>query len=231
MIRRSAGAFDPLFFERSPLFWPIARAARTFAREVDWPDVSAYASAFVGTPPVRFEPSAPVARRKRRATPIDPRTLYDARIAVDGCVPTRPRSWHDFLNALVWATFPGAKRALHERQHHALVSSLPAGTRRLPGSRSREHDALALLDEGGVVMLVGPHERTGVVFGHALYEGIVLGVRAMAARVVEARVDEVPEDEGGRVRWADAVLEAALRGGSLVPESLPRIALAELSEG
>jgi hypothetical protein len=240
-IRRSQSAFDPLFFEKSPLFWPIVRAASDFRHERDWPEVASYARVFDADVPlrrVRFEVAPPLPRRHRRA-PIDPGALYDARITERGCVPTRERSWHDFLNALVWGTFPRSKWALHGRQHQAIASRLAPEATRLPGARSREHDALALIDEGGVVLLGAPDRQVGVIFGHALYEGLVLGVRAMAARVVEARVDAIPTEEALRgrgparahetlVRAADEALERRLQGGSLVPEGLPRIALAEL---
>lgn len=100
-------------------------------------------------------------------------------------MPTRPGSWHDLMNALVWATFPRAKRALHERQHGLVVPAAPGESARRP----RELDALALLDEGGLVVVanvplededalaraLGACEATAIVFGHAIYEGIVLG--------------------------------------------------------
>jgi hypothetical protein len=228
-VRRSRSTFDPLFFEKSPLFWPIVRPARAFAGEADWPDVATYARVFEGPPLVRFEVAAPPSRgRRHRRASIDPACLYDARITVDACVPTRGRSWHDFLNALVWGAFPRSKRALHERQHRAIVSSLSPDATRLPGARSREHDALALLDEGGVVMLQTPGERVGVVFGHALYEGLVLGVRAMAARVVEARMEVAPEGDVAWATAADGALEERLLKGGLVPEKLPRIGVGEI---
>jgi hypothetical protein len=85
----------------------------------------------------------------------------------DGMVRTRNESWHDFLNALVWATFPLAKTALHRRQHGLVVPKAP---RRTP-----EGDALAMLDEGGFFL---PNR---VVFGHAIYEGLVLGRPLYAA--------------------------------------------------
>jgi hypothetical protein len=245
-IRRSQSAFDPLFFEKSPLFWPIVRAASAFvvpgAHACDWPEVASYTRVFEAEVPVRFEVAPPLPRRHRRA-PIDPGALYDARITEGGCVPTRERSWHDFLNALVWGTFPRSKWALHERQHRAIASRLAPAATRLPGARSRDHDALALIDEGGVVLLGAPGRQVGVIFGHALYEGLVLGVRAMAARVVELQVDAIPTEEdlrgsgpakpdakpGEWVRAADEALERRLKGGALVPEGLPRIALAELA--
>jgi hypothetical protein len=128
--------------------------------------------------------------------------MYDARIAREGCVPTRPGSWHDLMNALVWATFPLAKRALHERQHGLVVPAAPGESARRP----RELDALALLDEGGLIVMseaplapddapiaereraleegIASGEATAFVFGHAIYEGLVLGRPAPLASVV-----------------------------------------------
>ena len=218
--------FHARFFERHPLFWPIARAASTFAGEDDWPAVETYARAFPGPlpPPVRFEPARPPPRRRRRV--VDPASLYDARIARDGCVPTRPRSWHDFLNALVWATFPLAKRALHERQLRALGARMQPGSRTLPPTRSREHDAIALIDEGGVVVLDDGRSRELVVFGHALYEGLVLGRGAMTACAIPAAVDAVPAGATERVKLADEALAAHLERAPLEPEGLERVRIA-----
>jgi hypothetical protein len=222
--RAKAAAFEPRFFEASPLFWPIAGAARIFAGYADWPGAEALTRELEGRANVRFVPAAPRPRRQR--TPAETRPLYDARIVLERCVPTRERSWHDLLNALVWATFPRAKAALHERQLQALRARIVPGAMRLPATRSREHDATALIDEGGVVILHGPGGAAiSIVFGHALYEGIVLGVRAMIARAVVGQVPGIPEAAGERVAMADEVLEARLRDTELVPESLPRVSL------
>ncbi|HEY8088160.1 MAG TPA: DUF3025 domain-containing protein, partial [Polyangiaceae bacterium] len=187
-----ARPFEPRFFETHPLFWPIAPAASAFVGETDWPAPASYARAFRrdASPLVRFESAAAPGRRRRRQ--LDPHALYDARIST-GWVPTRERSWHDFLNALVWATFPRAKRALHARQLRVLGACIEPGARRLPPRRSREHDALALVDEGGVVVLDDGRERVPVLFGHALYEGLVLRRGAMTACAVTAHLDRVPE--------------------------------------
>jgi hypothetical protein len=91
------------------------------------------------------------------------------------------------------------------------------------------HDALALLDEGGVVVLDDGRRRLGVLFGHALYEGLVLGVRAMAARAVETRLESVPREASACVALADAALEQRLLDRELHPDALPRVALAELA--
>jgi hypothetical protein len=101
------------------------------------------------------------------------------------------------MNALVWATFPLAKRALHERQHGLVVPAAPGESARRP----RELDALALFDEGGLLVTREPSaaeapteeqlaaeieagKSTAFVFGHAIYEGIVLGWSAPLASVV-----------------------------------------------
>jgi hypothetical protein len=224
---RTRHPFEPRFFERDARFWPIARAAGTFADAPDWPEVESYARAFAGEPAVRFERQAPRTRRKRRDEPADAPLdaaerarafMYDARI-VQGVVPTRHGSWHDFLNALVWATFPRAKAALHARQHAAVAAWAPPGARTLPNARTREMDALALIDEGGVVF-VGARM---VLFGHALYEGLVLGVPSMIAREA-ARVPHEAADDAEALRRAEDALLVRL-AGPLAPEELGRAPL------
>ena len=232
------GSWDPSFFRRSPLFWPIAGAAAELTSFSDWPSPEDLTRLFDGDPPVRFvratrpaaasEPGRP--RRRRAPLPADAR--YDARIALEKIVSTRDASWHDLLNALVWTAFPRAKMALHVRQHRMITARLQDDLR-LPGARTREQDAVAMLDEGGVVV-VCPRERqvglveelsrqgaawpgvpamvangsaVAIVFGHALYEGLARGgptsVRG-AAYVVGVEV--VPSSGRARVEAADRAL-------------------------
>jgi hypothetical protein len=200
---RRAVAFDPSFMDRHRLFWPLARAAKALGEHADFPPVEALGRVFEASPPVRFVAALPRPRRGRRAAE---RELYDERITVDGEVPTRSRCWHDLMNALVWGTFPRAKQALHARQHRAISERIDRQARTLPATRSRELDALALLDEGGVAILAGDTdalraaaandrasfrawaERAGarpVVFGHAIYESLAFGVKpAIVAAIV-----------------------------------------------
>lgn len=205
-VRWERPQFDPLFFTRHPDFWPIAKTAERFADHADWPEVSEYN---LPGAVVTFE-EAPI-KRRRPPGEVVRSELYDARIVHDRVVPTRPRMWHDFLNALVWLTFPNAKRAFHRRQHAAIERWIPAGATHLPNARTREQDALALIDEGGVLMVEG---RT-MFFGHALYEGLVFGQLAMISRGVELR---------GRVEDADQELAALLDDVTRFrsPEELPR---------
>jgi hypothetical protein len=188
--------------------WPLSRAAGELAGYDDFPPLEALGRVFEADPPVRFVSAAP---RRRRGAPIEARALYDARIVLDGEVPTRACCWHDLMNVLVWGTFPRAKRALHARQHRAIAERLVPGARTLPAVRTPELDALALLDEGGVVVLScdgdglkPPSARPTVVFGHAVYESLVLGV---APAVVAAVALTLP-----RPAWPSSPYAAATSG-------------------
>lgn len=177
---------------------------------------------------------------------MDPRRLYDARIALDGEVPTRSHCWHDLMNALVWGTFPRSKHALHVRQHLAISARLTPGAPTLPATRSRELDALALVDEGGVALIARDtsqldsvairRERStldaelasgaveAIVFGHAIFESLVLGVKpAVVAAVIVGR----EEAEKDTLLAVDRGLARVLGDRSRLrsPEELVRIDL------
>ena len=144
--------------------------------------------------------------------------------------------WHDYLNALVWATFPRSKLALHARQHRAVQGWLPADATQLPNARTRELDALALVDEGGVLLLRFRERELPVIFGHALFESLVFGQPAMIARAVvldaggvdaipRAELDAAELDRSGVLRIADELLARVLENAARIvrPEELPRI--------
>lgn len=223
---------------RSPLFWPVADAMARVAVEMKrdapaaeaaFPQPETIDRALAERAGIRFVRQRPVPRRRPR--PRAPESMYDAQISREGCVPTRPGSWHDLMNALVWATFPLAKRALHARQHRLVVPALPGESVR----RSRELDALALLDEGGLVVtrdralgqLAAVGDRAGAeaqleaelasgratafIFGHAIYEGITLGRSAPLASVVWVACPGTSgEGDSRRVAAADLALAAVL---------------------
>ena len=259
---RRAKASDPAFRARFfgtffaaggpswPLVWPLARAARALGACDDFPPVLALERVFdgvAGGPPVRFEVAAP---RPRRRGALEPRALYDARITLDRVVPTRERSWHDLMNALAWGTFPLAKVALHARQHHAIAARIEPDARRLPPTRTPELDALALLDEGGVVIVADDAQRlraafdagaddalkaevsrggaVALVFGHAIYETLALGVSpAVLAAIVVPRQARQTHDEQDLVRDADAGLARVPADSSrlVTPTELKRVEL------
>jgi hypothetical protein len=223
----------------SPLFGAIERAAAAVIGDdvSGFPPVSRYGLVFGayvagGTepaPPVRFVEMAPKPRRRgRRRDAIDPRSLYDARITLDRVVPSRPGSWHDLMNALVWGTFPRAKAALHARQHRAIVARIEPGARTLPPTRTRELDALALLDEGGVLLpLRGRGEGAPpVVFGHAIYESLAAAIPPAVVAAIDLDVEPTLAMPA-TLASLDAALAAAIEDPSrfLSPEELRRIDL------
>jgi hypothetical protein len=241
---RRATPFDPGFLRRSRLLWPLERAAARLGALDDFPAAAALDRVFEGDAPVRFVTAVP---RGRRRTAVDAASLYDGRITLERAVPTRARCWHDLMNALVWGTFPAAKRALHARQHHAIAARLAPGARVLPPTRTAELDALALVDEGGVLvsaddpaamraaLRAGPGalraaiiagRADAIVFGHAIFESLVLGVSpaAVAATLLprEATLDE-------SLRRIDVALATALGDPALfqTPGELCRVELGE----
>jgi hypothetical protein len=174
---------------------------------------------------VRFELQPP---RRRRRGPLEPDALYDARITRDGVVPSRGSNWHDFLNAIVWATFPRAKRALHARQHRAISKRIEPGASRLPPARTRELDALAILDEGGVLSLIddaGAVVQT-ITFGHAMYEAFVCdGLTLSSPRCALLHGAPSSASLQERLVWADEALKTLLEtdGSFLDPASMPHV--------
>jgi hypothetical protein len=218
--------WDPHFAQRSPWFWPLAAAAELLRECCDWPlrdELDAMYRALCasgGNPALRFADN--VRRQdKHGAGPLRLERLYDGRIAACNEVPTRERDWHDLFNALCFATFPRAKLALHRRQYAILQERVPAGSSRLPATRTREQDALTLLDEGGAVIAAEPDagialessdtaarsaalqaalgcRRARVVpFGHALFEHLVEGLRCPGGftHVVELPSIAVPDSQ------------------------------------
>ena len=240
---RRAAPYDPHFLARDPRFWPLARAVRALTAFDDFPPVDALGRVFDGEPPVRFVAAAP---RRNRRSPVDPEALYDARIALGGVVPTRAGCWHDLMNALVWGTFPRAKLALHARQHRAIARRLAPDARTLPPARTPELDALALLDEGGVLLLVPasvdsrprpggagdvpsadalpPAQRT-ILFGHAIYESLALGVRPAVAAAMSLAIDLRGSDV---LRAVDGALARCIEDATTLaaPSVFRRVSLA-----
>ena len=59
---RRAAPFDPQFLLRSPLFWPLSRAARALGPTGDFPRTEDLVNVFEVTPPVRFVEAPPEKR-------------------------------------------------------------------------------------------------------------------------------------------------------------------------
>ncbi len=200
-----ADRWDPEFDRNRRAFAPLARAFAPFRAHRDWPALDDWNAAFppllsAGGAPIRFVAQPP----KRRGGPVDIDAIYDERIFTRGEVPSRARTWHDFFNMLVWATFPRTKRAINARQRAALRARVHPGMERLPGARTREQDMLAMLDEGGAL-----RGAELWILGHAIYEHLVTEQHEAKALVVEISAMSLAE--------ADAALAAELERGAMIP--------------
>lgn len=142
-------------------------------------------------------------------------TAYEAFIGSSGKVPTRG-NLHDFLNAVIWLSFPAAKARLNALQAAELAK---AGT--LSGSsqpRGAARDAATIFDENAALLLapdnaagqaliaaLRQHQWQDVfveqgqmfvkdvevwLFGHALLEKLVLPYKAITAHTLVLSVPE-----------------------------------------
>jgi len=186
---------------------------------------------------VRFVPHDPAPRRRSRARAAE--DLYEVGIAVRREVPTRRDNLHDLCNALAWAAFPASKWALNRLVATAQRARLGGGARRLPGARSADHDRLALIDEGGVLVAgaaardaeeeLAAGRARALVFGHALVEHALTGRAAVTGAALFLPVDRAGSIDQLRARL-DAALAATLarHGGWPAGARLGRIPLSAL---
>lgn len=104
-------------------------------------------------------------------------------------MPTRPCNLHDLLNALIWAAFPLSKKALTQRLAQ-LQRQRAAGQAKLPVARTRPHDRLALIDEGGVLHLPSAANAAAPctwIFGHAILEHAYAGIHNIRGAAMQLR--------------------------------------------
>ncbi len=232
--RRQSVPWRATFCTESPLFAPLVEPMLPFAAFETFPSPEQIHEALSERAGVSFERAAPLGRGRTR--PRREEDLYDANIHARRAVPTRAGSWHDFLNALVWAMYPRSKWALHTRQHRLVTRGLDPATGKLPGARTPEQDTLALFDEGGLVVASALVLETGdaiegaiasghakaVVFGHAIYEGIVLGVPWPAVRAVVVNAQKREDVDGELAARLDDSTSFSQ------PSSLPRVYLSAM---
>jgi hypothetical protein len=203
-----------------PRFARIADLVARIAGEPEWPSIATLNARFAdefATVGVRLVEAAK-AKPALVGGIIDPATLYEVRIVDRGEVATRACNAHDLLNALVWAAFPHAKLAL-SRALAAVQRARAAGRSRLPATRTRDHDRLALVDEGGVVCVA----TSTWIFGHAIYEHAYAGELAVRGSAIDLDVpglaDLAPVDARRAVDRALAMadLATAVRSGPGIP--------------
>ncbi|HWW99187.1 DUF3025 domain-containing protein [Collimonas sp.] len=176
-------------------------------------------------------------------------TAYEAFIGSSGKVPTRD-NLHDFLNALIWLSFPAIKARLNALQAAELAKAgTPSGSSK---PRGAARDAATIFDENAALLLVHDnaegqalvaalrnHQWSEVfvaqrqlfgrdaevwLFGHALLEKLVRPYKAITAHtlVVAAPESYFALGEDARRGWIDDRVAADLaQHGSLVGRLTP----------
>ncbi len=118
-------------------------------------------------------------------------TLYEPRIFLQGEVSTRPNSWHDFFNALIWYAFPQTKAVLNMRQFIAFDEHADFPWVKPPKTRIREQDFLTMFDEGGCIHVnLGENIKIPFLFGHGFYERLAYGDIDLSACTLEINLDK-----------------------------------------
>ena len=129
---------------------------------------------------------------------------YEHRIYTTGQVSTRPGSWHDLFNALIWMRYPRIKTAMNKLHYQA-------GAGFENGTRGPLRDALTLFDECGVIVFSNRQDllqalaerrwsdaflsvdfRNSVglsLSGHAMLEKYLSPYKAMTAKALFCQVD------------------------------------------
>ncbi|MCW5588499.1 MAG: DUF3025 domain-containing protein [Legionellales bacterium] len=147
------------FYTTSPLFMPIAKAAQRFHACRDWPTLINMNEEFnvinYGHQAVQFVAQADKPRSFQEG--------YEQRIYLTGQVQTRLNNWHDFMNMLIWRTFPECKKIMNALHYH---ESLQPGQ---PTRTLRQH-RLTQLDECGVIMLSSDPHLLDLLRQHAWHE-------------------------------------------------------------
>lgn len=134
---------------RSPLFeplWPVIAKLpyAHFPTLADLNHLISYSNGLQKThsgTPISFVSPAKTKSAKSAAS-------YEIGLYNTGKIQTRADNWHDFLNAVVWLTFPKTKAQLNANHYRILMET--GG--KSPPARGVARDVLTLFDEGGIVI-------------------------------------------------------------------------------
>ena len=177
--------WNPDFTQFSSLFFPIMPYGSVFSKFKEWPKVGDlnqfkpnHVNSFLSHIICFVEQKA--SRQEKCFS-----SLYEPRIFLQGEVNTRPHSWHDFFNAMIWYAFPKTKATLNMRQFIAFDERADFPWKNPLKNRVREQDLLTMFDEGGCILvnLIGENKGVSIpfLFGHGFYERIVYGDTDLSA--------------------------------------------------
>lgn len=112
-------------------------------------------------PPITVQNGKPLRFVAQEYGSVPFEAQYEPRCYLNGEVQTRTDNWHDLLNALVWLTFPKAKRVINARHYQALTQNMDShasGDFPRSSQRGAVRDMSTLFDESGVVVACAEEE-------------------------------------------------------------------------
>jgi hypothetical protein len=223
----TARFFDVIDWTR-PWLAPIFTAANPILQAQDWRRALNSAANTAGLHnhrglPIHFVPQAD----------LPANMAYEAFISATGGVPTR-ENLHDFLNALVWLTFPRIKVQLNALQAAELIKSsiVPSDSKPDRPSRGKLRDAATIFDENAALLVTRSDELLAALrqhhwhevfmarradfqrdcevwlFGHALMEKLVNPYKAITAHAwpVMADADFFCKSSKDKRAWIDCTV-------------------------
>jgi len=207
--------FDPSLWNRdfihtSPIFNPIKPAYNASACNIaKWPTLDDCNASFSNETNKLFNNNQKQIRFVEQSLDKKPpfTMQYEPRVYLTGEVQTRLNNWHDFLQVLVWKTWPKTKSLINELHYQS-------SSKRTENKRSNVENFLTLFDECGIVIIssnatlldyiinfqwkslfVGNRERFNreircITCGHAMYEKALNPYIGMTAQALLIQVTE-----------------------------------------
>ncbi len=211
---------------QQPWMAPLLPLADIATKSSDWLHIFNEASASLNICnhrglPIKFVPQAN----------LPPECPYETFISETGSVPTR-QNLHDFLNALMWLSYPKVKARLNELQAAEILKASIAtkiNHQVTKHARGRLRDAATIFDENAALMIVADESQIEALrehrwhqvfvqnrttfghtwdvnlFGHALMEKLVTPYKSITAHAFIVRVDKTffTQSQEQRMRLLD----------------------------
>lgn len=183
------GRWDDCFYQRSDMFFPLQSAAKLFS-SAKWPSLEQMNNVLSHSNIVLDGHELHAVSQSSKQEKTNFHENYEQRIHLRGEIQTRLENWHDYLNLLVWLTFPSIKGQLNQIQFQQSMLQRARGLK----NRTVIQQKLAHFDECGVIVVSSDprllkllrnhqwqelfHEHSEQVgrtieffiFGHGLYE-------------------------------------------------------------
>jgi len=207
---KSSQEWNPAALLQSPLFAPL-HPLLSFLERGNFPEIREFNELLALRHPaigvqlghhLRFVP--------QKSGRLEFESQYEPCCYLTGEVQTRSENLHDLFNALVWLTFPKAKKAINSRHYQALTNKNAAAESQRGGVR----DMATLLDESGVIVVSANPELTDLmhafqwkelfwqrreqmlatmefyIFGHGLYEKAIRPYVGMTGQGLVLNVEQ-----------------------------------------